>query len=232
MKKIENYLKEGASMKRNIATVIAGIGILASLSFPTPSTQVWNPGTDVQAAGTYHFGIDNYYNATSAFATDLGLTYGAIKGLEVGVDLFYPNPVGPFSFNAKYSIDEGTTLPAVAVGVTGIGLSKDDANTDYREIYGVIAKTFGPIGRFSGGYFTANSNVVGADNTGFILTWDKSINDKIWACVDIATGASSLGSTFAGFSYNFAANTSVLFGIGKFNTATNPCFTTQLDINI
>ena len=206
--------------------------LMLSLGFATPTTQVWNPGTDIQAAGSTHLGIDNYFNATSAFSPDVGLTYGVIKGLEVGVDLFYPSPAGPFSFNAKYGLDESEMMPAVAVGINGVGVKSDDIYTDFKQIYAVAAKNVGSIGRFSVGYFTANQNVVGAENTGVILTWDKALTDKVWACVDYASGKSSLGSIFAGVSYTFSPNTSVIFGVGRFNSTETTYATTQLDINI
>jgi hypothetical protein len=198
----------------------------------TPSTLVWNPATDLQAKGTGHLGIDNYFSDKAAFSTDIGYTYGVNDNIEVGVDLLYPNAASAFTFNAKYGVGESDKMPAMAIGVMGFGLNQNDSYTDFRTYYGVVAKTFGSVGRITGGYFTGNSNVIGADNKGFILAWDKAINDKVWACVDYASGDSTLGALFGGVSYMFAPNTSVIFGLGKFNNGGASYWTAQMDINI
>ncbi|MDD4179662.1 MAG: hypothetical protein PHH14_06435, partial [Candidatus Margulisbacteria bacterium] len=198
----------------------------------TPSTQIWNPSTDIQAQGTWHLGIDNYFtveDTTSggyAFPTDLGVTYGLLPGLEVGVDSFLPQtaPGSSLILNAKYGIAESEALPAVAVGGFGFGLNP--GVTDQNIIYGVVAKTF-PLGRLSAGYFKGKSALLGSDGSGAILTWDKALTDKIWACVDYASGDTVLGALFAGVSYAFAPNTSVILGYGKYNNGAAPTITTQ-----
>jgi hypothetical protein len=222
--------------------------------FATPSTQIWNPSTDIQAKGTWHLGIDNYFsvvdNKTKPYvaATDLGLTYGLFKNFEVGID-YMGGWSDPLMFNAKYGLPEGDTIPAIAVGAMNFGTRKteNDATgtqingTDYNIIYGVIAKTFKPIGRLSVGYYSGNDLLLldetGAKaNTGLIATWDKQLTDKVWASVDYASGQSFYGNTSVGFSYAFAPNTSIIFGYVFYNN-TNPAvnlnnqFTTQLDIN-
>lgn len=206
----------------------------------TPTTQIWNPSTDVQAVGTWHLGIDNYFTLAApgdggyAFPTDLGVTYGLLPGLEVGADAFLPQ-ADPFVFNVKYAIAEGDLLPAAAVGGFGFGTAK--GVTDQNVLYGVLAKTFQPLGRFSAGYFRGNSSLLlnpegQRDNSGVILTWDKAISDKLWLCVDYASTRSALGALFFGFSWAFAPNTSVIFGYGTFNNGAKPALTTQLDINL
>lgn len=203
-------------------------------AFATPSTQIWNPSTDIQATGTVHLGIDNYFtvegpvNGGYAFPTDIGVTYGLLPGLEVGFDAFFPQN-SPFTVNAKYGIGESEMFPALAIG--GFGFGTEKGITDQNVIYGVAAKTFS-FGRISAGYFTGNSTILGPDNYGVILTWDKSLTDKIWACVDYAGSKSALGSLFYGFSYLFFPNTSVIFGYGTYNNGSKPTITTQLDINI
>jgi len=205
----------------------------------TPSTQIWNPSTDIQATGVWHLGIDNYFTIVGpaeggyAFPTDTGLTYGVLPGLEVGVDAFLPQ-ASPYVFNAKYGIQEKEAIPALAVG--GFGFGTQTGVTDQNVIYGVAAKTF-PFGRLSAGYFVGNEKALvdpigAADNKGLILTWDKAINDKLWACVDYAGSNSVLGATFYGFSWLFAPNTSIIFGYGTYNNGAKPTVTTQLDINI
>lgn len=210
---------------------------LTAGAWGTPSTQIWNPSTDIQGMGTFHLGIDDYFTAEDRasggynFATDLGLTYGVLPGLEVGVDALAPQavPGSQLVFNAKYGIPENGALPALAAGGYGFGLI--EGMTDMNVVYGVAAKTFA-FGRLSAGYFTGKAATIGSDNSGVILTWDKALTDRVWACVDYAGGNSALGSLFGGFSYLFAPNTSVIFGYGKYNNGAKPTFTTQLDINI
>lgn len=218
------------------------IGLIVSTAFSvgafaTPSTQIWNPSTDIQPRGTGHLGIDDYFTVEDRssdgynFPTDLGLTYGLLPGLEVGIDELSPQavPGSQLVFNAKYGLAENGVLPALAVGGYGFGTLK--GLTDQNVIYGVAARTF-PLGRLSLGYFQGNAAALGADNGGVILTWDKTVNDKLWACVDYASGNSVLGALFTGVSYYFYPNASVLFAYGKYNNGAKPTFTTQLDINI
>ncbi len=227
-------------IKRNVLLILG----LATLLFATPTTQIWNPATDVQAAGTYHIGIDSYFvqngalSAATIFPTDLGLEYGVLPGLEVGLDMFLPNGDSPLALNAKYALAESKTLPvSVAVGVFGFGIKgNDDIVTDTKVFYGLLSKNT-DFGRLSAGAFLGNSKAVlnapDADNKGIMLTWDKAINDKLWVCVDYAGSKSQLGYLFAGFSWAFSSNTSVIVGYGlPNNTASQPLLTTQLDINL
>jgi len=225
---------------RKIFGLFLGFCLLCGVAHATPSTQIWNPSTDIQATGVWHFGIDNYFTSDGisqggyAFPTDLGLTYGLLPGFEVGIDAFLPQN-SPFVFNAKYGITEGEVVPAVAVGGFGFGTEKDV--TDQNVLYAVTAKTFPVIGRISAGYFSGNDKLLvdpnGAkDNSGVILTWDKMLTDKVWACVDYSGSKSALGATFYGFSYSFSSNASVIFGYGTYNNGAKPTYTTQLDINI
>ncbi|KAF0135090.1 MAG: hypothetical protein FD145_228 [Candidatus Saganbacteria bacterium] len=207
---------------------------LINSSSATPSTQIWNPSTDIQANKSWHLGIDNYFtidgplNGGYAFPTDIGLTYGVILGFEIGVDVFLPQ-TSPLSFNAKYGITEADNLPAIAIG--GFGFGTQVGVTDQNVLYVIAAKTF-IFGRISTGYFKGNPTLLGSDGFGMILTWDKSLTDKIWASIDFASGNTTLGSLFAGFSYAFSKNTSVIFGYGTYSNGAKPTITTQLDINI
>ncbi len=219
--------------------------------FATPSTQIWNPSTDIQALGTVHFGIDSYFTTAwpisnfggTFFPTDVNLTYGLLPGAEFGIDSFLPSS-NQFTFNAKYGIPESSILPALALGFFNFGFDTLDGvkSSDQNIVYSLMAKTFG-IGRLSAGYYSGNRDVLvdefgDPQSTGFIFTWDKTITDKIWACVDYASGYSVNGALFGGLSYAFAPNTSVIFGYGTFNNghapgaSANPVVTTQLDINV
>jgi hypothetical protein len=223
--------------------------ISSAACFATPSTQIWNPSTDIQSAGTWHLGIDNYFTTAwpqsggTAFPTDVNLTYGAMSGVEIGIDSFSPSST-QFTFNAKYGVPDSGNIPAYAIGAFNLGFDTLDGvkNADQNIVYGLLAKSFG-FGRLSAGYYSGNKDVLvdefgDAQNTGFIFTWDKMMTDKIWACIDYASGYSANGAAFYGFSYAFATNTSVIFGYGTFNNghapgaSTNPVVTTQLDINI
>lgn len=226
-------------MAKYLFVLFLQLALLAGVAHATPSTQIWNPSTDIQPYRTVHFGIDNYFTLEGlagggyAFPTDNGLTYGLLPGLEVGVDVFLPQS-DPFVFNAKYGLAENGLMPAVAVGGFGFGTKQN--TTGQNIIYAVAAKTFA-FGRVSAGYFTGNEKLLidpnGAkDSAGLILTWDKAVSDKLWLCVDYAGNKSALGATFYGFSWLFAPNVSGVFGYGTYNNGAKPTVTTQLDINI
>jgi len=216
----------------------------------TPSTQIWNPSTDIQELNKWHLGIDNYFSVTDNktkpvnVPTDVNLTYGLVKNLEVGFDFYGANyfgaPDDPVQFNAKYGLPEGDKMPTIAVG--GMNFGTKPNFTDFNILYGVIAKTFKPVGRVSLGYYSGNNKLLldekgQAANSGMIASFDKQINDKWWAAIDYASGQSYYGVMSAGFSYNFAPNTSVIFGYVIPNNPNavggyvNHMVTTQLDIN-
>jgi hypothetical protein len=211
------------------------------LAMATPSTQIWNPSTDLQKGGTVHLGIDNYFSINGqspaiALPTDTGLTYGIMDIAEVGADLFYPS-TDPLYLNFKVALPENGFIPALAAGIMNMGLKK---GTNYDLAYALAAKTLGDLGRFSGGFYTGSHLLYLDDkgneaNTGLILTWDKSVTDKLWACVDYASGNSMYGSLSYGISYLFAPNTGVIFALTTYNNpilTPQQTFTTQMDINL
>lgn len=210
---------------------------MTGICFSTPSTNIWNPSTDIQSSGVWHLGIDDYFTVEDKTSggyqtpTDIGLTYGVLPGFEVGIDAFLPQGViaSPLIFNAKYGWPENGALPALAVGGFGFGLTK--GITDQNAVYGLASKVFS-FGRLTGGYFTGNAATIGADNKGYILAWDKALTEKLWASVDYASGNSTLGATYYGFSWLFTSNTSIIFAYGTYNNGAKPTITTQLDINI
>jgi hypothetical protein len=210
--------------------------------YATPSTQIWNPSTDIQAENTFHLGIDDYFSITKndskaySFPTDVGLTYGLLKYCEIGIDALEPS-ADPLYFNLKLGLPEKDGLPALAIGAMSLGTKKNITN--YNILYVVTAMTFKPLGRFSLGYYTGNKDLLVDEtgdkaNTGAIVSWDKQLTDKIWASVDYASGKSYYGEVSFGASYAFSSNTSVIFGYVVYNNDDinrNNQFTTQLDIN-
>jgi hypothetical protein len=229
-------------MQKVYILLLVLLSVLSAAAWATPSTNIWNPSTDIQALGVYHFGIDDYFTvedrAAGGYAapTDTGLTYGLLPGLEVGLDVLLPQATfaDPLVLNSKYGVPESNIMPAFAVGGYGFGLQT--GVNDQNILYGLLAKTF-PLGRLTAGYFCGNANLLlnpsgQADNAGLILAWDKVVSDKLWLCVDYAGTKSSLGATFYGFSWTFSSNTSVLFAYGTYNNGAKPTVTTQLDINI
>ena len=208
----------------------------------TPSTQIWNPSTDIQRHKTLHLGVDNYFsvleNDTKAYAygTDIGFTYGLFKNIELGIDLLEPT-ANPIFFNAKYGLSEYKILPALALGIFNVGTNKDATNSNI--IYGLVSKIIEPIGRLSYGYYKGNGNLLidemgKKENTGLIVTWDKQLTDKVWTSIDYASGDNFYGALSFGSSYSFAPNISFILGYVVFNNDTfnpNNTITTQLDVN-
>jgi len=216
---------------------------LANAALATPSTNIWNPSTDIQPLHVVHFGIDNYSSVSNnsgggySFPTDYGLTYGLAPGLEVGIDFFSP-AAHPVQFNAKYGMPERGAAPAWAVGVQNVG-TKAGA-TNYNIAYAVLSKQYAPVGRFTvGGYRGNRGLLVDGDGrpaaTGLILAWDRSFGKRWWGALDWATGRSFCGAFAAGASYKFAPNASLILGYVFFrNHVANPknLLTTQLDIDL
>ena len=242
-------MKTIMNVKKELRTACCGMTLFIGLFyvgkiFATPSTQIWNPSTDIQKSGTVHLGIDNYFslvkNATKPYQInpDLGVTVGLLKYLEVGIDMIQPSP-DPFYFNFKLGLPESDVIPALAIGGCNIGTKKDVTN--YNMIYGVAAKTFPVIGRLSFGYYQGLNKDLFLDqngkkvNNGIIATWDKALSDKIWASIDYASGNSWYGSLSLGGSYAFSSNVSVIVAYVIFNNSKvvpNNTLTTQLDINL
>lgn len=232
----------------------AAISLLsAGIALATPSTQIWIPSTDIQKFGTGHLGIDNYVATEGDTTTDssaasvyvLGLTAGVLPfekvQAEVGIDYISIGGAAddyPYYFNAKVATPEGALFagsPALAVG--GYNFGSETADTNQNIGYGLIAKTLPVVGRFSVGYFEANSDAltIGADNSGVLASWDRTLTEispKLWAAVDYQGGDTALGALSFGLSWAFADNVSVIAGYDIYNNkAFYDTFTTQLDIN-
>ena len=226
-------------MRRVLTAGLAGM-LATGLSMATPSTNIWNPTTDVQAKGTFHLGIDNYFsiakNRTKAygFPTDVGLTYGPGYGFEIGIDVMEPTP-NPITFNAKWALPENKVWPAFAVGVQGVGIHK---TTQSNIFYALLAKTWDPVGRITAGGYKGKKSALSAGRSsgsyGAIVAWDRSFGDKWWASVDYASGNNLYGEVAFGGSYKFAKNVSVLASYVVFTRHSynpNNTFSTQLDID-
>jgi hypothetical protein len=227
----------------------------SSVSYTTPSTIIWIPSVDFQGYKSFHLGIDNYaydFNSGKAFSgtafpTDFGLTVGvlpdSIVQAEIGFDYMTPQ-WSPFLLNAKIGLPEGALgegLPAIAVGGFGFGFQKSytDNNgvhgTDYNIVYGMVGKSIPVLGRIEAGLFTGNQNLLGPDNKGFLLSWDRmipEISENLWLAIDYQSGKSSLGAFSYGFAWSFSKNVSVIFARDVFNANVPSTFTMQLDINI
>ena len=194
----------------------------------TPSTAIWIPSTDIQAADKTHLGIDNYFNHAGTVAQDYGLTWGG-KNFEFGID-YIPSPSDPLYFNAKVNLlnNKASNVNMVA-GVYNVGTSSA-TNQEVKYVLG--SKTISDGTRFSLGYGVGREAALVSDNKMILASIDKQLNDKWWAAIDYQGGKSVLGATSVGLAYNFAPNTSVIFGYDIYNNKANKnTITTQLDIN-
>ncbi|MBI5025306.1 MAG: hypothetical protein HZC12_00975, partial [Nitrospirae bacterium] len=156
-----------------LAITLMVLVLFAGIAHATPSTQIWIPSTDVQPFKKMHLGIDTYIKTESQdgtkepTVTNLGLTMGVLPyekiQMEVGID--YRDTGGnhtyPLLFNAKLGVPEGVLFkesPALSVGGYDFGTKHNV--TDYNIVYGLVAKTFGKLGRLSAGYYTGNDNLL------------------------------------------------------------------------
>lgn len=240
------------NQKKRLSAILAGatfaLVAFAMMLFPapasaTPSTQIWIPSTDIQAKGTAHLGIDNYFSGGSnswSAPTDVGLELGLGGGWEAGIDLFGASHK-PLYFNFKYGIPETDSRPALAAGSFFMGTSRNGTSpTNYDMFYVLGAKTIPNFARLSLGMYSGSKLLVDAsgakERTGILASLDKQITKKVWAGIDYQGGDNVFGATGVGASYSFADNVSVIFGYvfyneNKLQAGTANTFTTQLDIN-
>lgn len=220
-------------------TLILTLAVLVALSlstgaFATPSTLVWIPSTDIQSAGTWHLGIDNYFTPTDGTRspTDVGLTYGFLNGrAEAGVD-YLGGSDHPLYVNAKYlALAETKRLPAVAAGLFNFGFK--DGITDYNMAYVLGAKTFDKV-RLTLGYCHGKEATLGVDPDMLLAGLDGylSADKKWWGAVDYQSGDNAFGALSFGVSYAFADNASVLLGYDMYNAdGADDTITAQVDFN-
>jgi len=233
-------------------------GLTATIASATPSTQIWIPSTDIQAFKTVHFGFDTYVRTKPEPNTggqnvppvvDLGLTVGVLPfqkiQAEVGLDFIY----GGFNTSAeldKYPVygnfkigmpEDNTWIPAVAVGMYGIGTKKGDVNNGVYTKTGTDANIYYGLNKKSSVATVYDSNGVKGDDGGLLASWDRTlteISDKLWVAVDYQGSKSAVGALNFGVSYAFAKNVSVILGYDIYNNrkvAGENTVTLQVDIN-
>lgn len=236
-----------------LGLAISAVALSVSAALATPSTQVWIPSTDIQPYGVVHLTVDTYLREakddnTKTFWAPMemvGPTVGILPyqklQAEVGFDLVYagaPADNYPFYGNFKIGTPEGSLFdgsPAIAAGAYALGTKKDVTNQNI--MYALVAKTVGPLGRVSLGWYTANDDVVGPDSDGLLASWDRTlpeISDKLWVAVDYQGGKNALGALNVGLAWTFAPNASVIFGYDMYNDkdiAGENTFTVQVDLN-
>lgn len=210
-----------------VLAVLCALGMTGA-ALATPSTLIWIPSTDIQAADAAHLGVDIYIAKEGHPLMDYGLTFGTGK-FEYGVDYFHtPGGVAsPMRLNAKYLIaDEAKGRPRLTVGIYDVG------GTAASNIgYVLVSKTF-PIARVTLGYGMGKEATLGEDNKMVFAGLDKQLNSKFWAAVDYQGGKSAFGALNVGVAYSFTKNTSLIVGYDWYNNSDIADTTTlQLDIN-
>jgi hypothetical protein len=231
------------------------LSIVPLSAFATASTHIWAPSTDVQGYGLWHITSDMYLYEGKNDAgvryptvTNLGLTVGVHPfknyNLELGLDHKSGTGIAddyPMYFNAKFGIPEnayGNWFPAAAVGIFDAGMKSDV--TDYNVVYGKLAKTFGPIGRLSAGYFSGNDKLLldakgEKDNSSVFGAWERTMTEvsrKLWLCVEYMGTESGYGTFNVGGAWKFTDNAGVLLGYDIYNNSDIPStMTVQVDID-
>ena len=237
-----------------LAVAAALVALASSSALATPSTQIWIPSTDVKGFKEVNIGIDNYARISNApdagvNTLDIGVTVGILPlekfKIEVGVDYMTNNQPGtdpskkPIYLNFKAGIPEDaffTGMPAVAAGMYGLNSASNALSANVA--YGLIAKTFPVVGRFSVGGFNGAESSLGLQNTGVLASWDRSISeisDKLWLAVDYQSGNNALGALSVGGSWAFSKQVSLIIGADFYNKIAlggKPTFTTQIDITL
>lgn len=209
--------------------------------FATPSTLIWIPSTDIQPPKTWHFGVDDLFNAGTpgkqgTDITDIGLTYGVCTGLEVGVD-YFSGMDAPLFLNAKYSARPfGSNGEWTAsVGLYGLGFGH---HVSQNMIYGLLSYEFCKD-RIHLGYFTGAEDVLvdpftgESSSDGVLLGWDRSLGGKWWAAVDYQGSESAVGALSVGIAYSVSDSSSVLLGANFWNNdGLANTLTFQYDLNL
>jgi len=219
---------------------IAAVALAPHEAGATATTHIWSPATDVQKYGTLHVTEDLWVpdgpgaaGARLPTVTNLGLTEGVLPwrnlNLEVGVDHktgYGPLDAYPWYFNAKLGVPEdgpARGIPALAAGILDVGTQSRATDDDV--LYVAAAKTLGPLGRLSVGWFSGNDQLLRdadgkADNSGIMLAWERTmpeISDRLWLCVDYMGTKSAYGTLSFGGAWKFADNVAILAGYAMQN---------------
>lgn len=215
--------------KFELLLILVCLAAFAGAAFATPSTLVWIPSTDIQPAEALHFGVDVYDPSDGDTLSVFGLTIGAGKSVEGGIDyLSMPGQQDPVRFNAKAAVlKEGDGVPAVVLGVYDFG---GDAASNI--VYALGSKSFS-FGRITFGYGIGKEDVLGPDNNMVFLGYDKVLTDKWWFAADYQSGESAFGAVSAGVAYTISPNSSLLVGYDWYNDSMlSNTFTVQFDANL
>jgi hypothetical protein len=254
-------------MHRSIVTfalLLLTLAALTTTAGATATTHIWGPSTDVQPCGKWHITADMYLpveqskvtNQPVPTVTNVGLTVGVLPfknyNLELGVD--HKTGLGlldryPLYFNAKFGIPENAFCkytPGIAVGIYDLGTKSYKKavgyGTNYSLMYGKVAKTLGPVGRLSVGYFSGNKDLLldakgEKDNAGLMAAWERTmseVSDKLWLCAEYMGTNSAYGTINFGAAWKFADNVAVLAGYDIYNEKDlnlPNTFTLQVDID-
>ncbi|MDD5194255.1 MAG: hypothetical protein PHQ96_01105 [Candidatus Omnitrophica bacterium] len=238
--------------------VLASCFLFSNYSYPTPTTHIWAPSTDVQKYGVMHVTSDLYLaserdsqGARPDTITNLGLTAGILPFSKLNMELGFDHKSGlgdlddyPIYFNAKIGVPEdsfGKLFPALAIGIYDIGTehNKTDNNVFYAKGAKTIAVKDFSLGRFSAGYFQGNSRLLlngsgEKDNNGLFAAWERSIpeiSDRLWLCAEYMGTKSSYGAWSYGFSWKFSDAVCAIAGYNRYNNS-NLADTVTLQIDI
>jgi hypothetical protein len=217
-------------LRWTIAISLAWLLVAAQGAIATPSTLIWIPSTDLQAAGTRHLGIDNYFPPGSgeSLPVDVGLTIGSPRA-EYGLDWFGGED-DPVQFNAKVLVAEqpGSGFRAV-LGAYAVGTDRD--TTGYDIIYALASKE-SRFGRLTAGYGVGDRDLLAPDHEMLMLGWDRAWSDRWWMAADFQSGKSGFGALGVGAAYAFTPDISLLIGFVDLRApGGDDMVTTQLDIN-
>ncbi len=200
----------------------------------TPSTLVWIPSTDIQAERVWHVGVDNIFSPGSSANdfTDYGLTYGAARGLEVGID-YWTDTDKPWVFNVKYRLlEESATRPSAVVGVYNLACDTSSNPNAQNVVYALLSKTFNGT-RVTAGYGWGRKAALLRGEKMVMLGVDRQLSRKWWGGIDFQGGKSALGALNAGVAYKFADNASLLLAYDWYNNSSiKDTISVQLDVDI
>lgn len=216
-------------MRTSVAVSVGLTIVCAGVAGATPSTLIWIPSTDVQASGTRHLGIDNYFppGEGESLPVDIGLTLGGVR-VEYGLDWFGGED-DPLQFNAKVLLtDEAESAVRAVIGAYAVGTNR--STTGYDIIYALASKEF-KFGRLTAGYGVGDCDLLAPDHNMLVLGWDRALNDRWWVAVDYQGGESSFGALSAGAAYTLAPGASVIVGFVDLRApGSDDMVTTQVDL--